>query len=221
MQRGSIKTRKGDPETPLWPSIKDAYRVEGDDLEQYLPQIPAQPLGYDDAKKIFEQLGGPKAPNDWIGNIQGADLYNLGGTMKCGGGCKVHMNIYNSNERRTSSNVVGVIKGAVEPDRYVIFGNHRDGWGYSSVDPNSGTTSLTEMARILGQKVTNEGWRPRRSIVFVSWGGEEYGLIGSQEFNEDFGGKLSQRTVAYVNLDICMCGEIFAPKSTPTIKHKV
>ena len=221
MQRGSIKTRKGDPETPNWPSIKGAYRVSGADLDQYLPSIPAQPIGYSDAKKIFENLAGPSVPEDWKGEIEGKP-YIMGGDFASGcNNCKARITINTSNQRMVSSNVVGIIRGEVEPDRYVMFGNHRDGWGYSAVDPNSGTSALTETIRVFGDKLKNSEWRPRRTLVFVSWGGEEHGLIGSQEFNEDFLPKLSERTVAYMNLDICMCGPIFAPKSTPSIKRKV
>ena len=84
---------------------------------------------------------------------------------------------------------MGYIKGAVEPDRYVMLGNHRDAWGYGAVDPSSGTTMLLEVARVLGEK-KNAGWRPRRTILFLSWGAEEYGLMGSREFVEDFNYKM-------------------------------
>jgi len=88
-------------------------------------------------------------------------------------------------------------------NRYVIVGNHRDAWGFGSVDPLSGTAQLTEVIRVIGEKVKNENWRPRRTIVFANWGAEEYGLIGSREFVEEFVTKLSQRAVAYLNNDIC------------------
>ncbi len=87
--------------------------------------------------------------------------------------------------------------------RYVIVGNHRDAWGFGAVDPSSGTAQMTEVIRVLGEKVKNEKWRPRRTIVFASWAAEEYGLTGSREFVEDFVAKLSQRAVVYLNVDIC------------------
>ncbi len=52
MQRGSIYMDDGDPETPRWPSLPGAFRVPPEDLN--MPTIPAQPIGYDDAKKIFD-----------------------------------------------------------------------------------------------------------------------------------------------------------------------
>ena len=81
---------------------------------------------------------------------------------------------------------MGIIRGSVEPDRYVMLGNHRDAWGYGDVDPSSGTTMLLEVARVLGAKVKSGNWRPRRTIMFLSWGAEEFGLMGSREFVEDF-----------------------------------
>lgn len=68
-------------------------------------------------------------------------------------------------------------------DRYVIVGNHRDAWVFGAIDPSSGTASMLEVARVIGEAVKN-GWRPRRSIVFCSWGAEEYGLVGSTEWVE-------------------------------------
>ena len=52
-------------------------------------------------------------------------------------------------------------------------------------------------------------WRPRRSLVFASWGAEEYGLIGSYEWVEEKAKVLSQRAVAYLNVDIAVEGEKF------------
>ena len=62
---------------------------------------------------------------------------------------------------------------------------------------------MTEVIRVLGQKVKDENWRPRRTIIFASWGAEEYGLMGSREFVEDFVAKLGHRAVVYLNNDIC------------------
>ena len=76
--------------------------------------------------------------------------------------------------------------------RYVIIGNHRDAWGYGASDPSSGTAPLMEMARVLGERVRG-GWRPRRSIVMVSWAAEEMGLMGSWEWSMDKIHKLTHR----------------------------
>ena len=50
------------------------------------------------------------------------------------------------------------------------------------------------------------GWRPRRTIVFCSWGAKEYGLIGSYEWIQQYAEVLSQRVVAYLNVDTAVSG---------------
>jgi len=54
---------------------------------------------------------------------------------------------------------------------------------FGAIDPSSGTAVQLELARAFGEML-NQGWRPRRTIVFCSWGAEEYGLIGSTEWVE-------------------------------------
>ncbi|TNN29102.1 N-acetylated-alpha-linked acidic dipeptidase-like protein [Liparis tanakae] len=102
---------------------------------------------------------------------------------------------------------MGVIRGSVEPDRYVIYGNHRDSWVHGAIDPSSGTSVMLELTRVLGMMVKQGKWRPRRSIIFGSWGAEEFGLIGSAEYTEQYFTKLSERTVAYINVDIAVFGK--------------
>ncbi|XP_072037034.1 N-acetylated-alpha-linked acidic dipeptidase 2-like [Amphiura filiformis] len=113
--------------------------------------------------------------------------------------------VYSKKELRWTYNVIGFIRGDVEPDRYVLVGNHRDAWGLGAVDPTSGTASLIEITRVFG-KLKMGGWRPRRTLVFCSWGAEEFGLIGSVEWTEEYYHILSQRAVAYLNLDIAVAG---------------
>uniref|UniRef100_H3DEV5 Aminopeptidase NAALADL1 n=1 Tax=Tetraodon nigroviridis TaxID=99883 RepID=H3DEV5_TETNG len=149
---------------------------------------------------------GDKAPVDWQGSFNCS--YNFGGpgfkNTSAFSGSDVQLNISNYGEIRNSSNVMGVIRGSVEPDRYVIYGNHRDSWVHGAIDPSSGTSVMLELSRVLGAKVKQGKWRPRRSIIFGSWGAEEFGLIGSAEYTEQYLPKLSQRTVAYINVDIAV-----------------
>uniref|UniRef100_A0A8C5A081 N-acetylated-alpha-linked acidic dipeptidase-like protein n=1 Tax=Gadus morhua TaxID=8049 RepID=A0A8C5A081_GADMO len=88
--------------------------------------------------------------------------------------------------------------------RYVIYGNHRDSWVHGAIDPSSGTSVMLEVTRVLGRLLKQGRWRPRRSIIFGSWGAEEFGLIGSTEYTEQYYTKLSERTVAYINVDIAV-----------------
>lgn len=59
----------------------------------------------------------------------------------------------------------------------------------------------------------NADWKPRRTLIFASWGAEEYGLIGSTEWVEEHAKILSQRTVAYLNIDVAVNGKGFFRKA--------
>ena len=125
-----------------------------------LPSIPSQPIGYGDAKKLLETMGGAEVPESWQGGLPLA--YRLGpGVGANHVGWKVRLEVHNFRTDKKDSNVIGVIKGKEEPDRYVLLSNHRDAWGYGAIDPSSGTASLMEVARVLG-RLAKTGWRPRR-----------------------------------------------------------
>ena len=212
VQRGSLALSDGDPETPNWPSVDHAYRLDSEDRAQYLPSIQVQPIGYTDALQILSNMNGTEAPPSWQG---GLDItYRLGGAFLDGGSIEIEAN--NELQEKYSSNVIGVIYGSEEPDRYVMLGNHRDAWGFGALDPNSGTAQMMEVARVLALKMT-EGWRPRRTMMFLSWGAEEYSLCGSREFVEQYEMELSERGVAYINTDVCMSGPILEPVASPTL----
>ena len=120
--------------------------------------------------------------------------YVIGGllTDDHNNGAKLEIEVNNKLEEKVSSNVIGVIYGSEEPDRYVMFGNHRDAWGFGALDPNSGTAQMMEVARVLGER-KKSGWRPRRTIMFLSWGAEEYSFCGSREFVEQYEMEVSDR----------------------------
>jgi len=80
--------------------------------------------------------------------------------------------------------VVGVLRGSIEPDRYIVIGNHRDAWSYEVLDPSSGTSAMLEVSRTLAYMKQSRNWRPRRSLLFLSWDAEDDGLVGSVEWIE-------------------------------------
>jgi len=216
VQRGSTFLGDGDPLSPTWSSVKGAYRLEINETDG-LPKIPSQPIGYGDAKMLLSVMGGPDVPEDWQGSIPGIS-YKLGpGFNEEHQGWRVRLVVNNYMENKEDNNVIGVIKGEVEPDRFVVMCNHRDAWGYGAVDPSSGTSPLMETARILGSLVKS-GWRPRRTIVLASWGAEESGIMGSNEWVYDKIHKLTNRAVAVINLDVCVGGDILEPSASPVLK---
>ena len=101
-----------------------------------------------------------------------------------------------------------------------MIGNHRDAWVFGSVDPTSGTAALVEISRALSVLKHNHDWQPRRSILFLSWGSEEYGLLGSTEWVEEFNKKLNLNAVAYLNLDISVQGNYsYTAKASPLLHN--
>ncbi|XP_004072125.1 N-acetylated-alpha-linked acidic dipeptidase-like protein [Oryzias latipes] len=203
VERGSYSIPFGDMLTPYLAAKDDTYRIPRENVTE-IPPIPVQPIGFEDAYKLICELGGDAAPSDWQGGFN--CTYNNGGpgfnTDSVFNNSDVKLDIYNHETVKNSSNVMGIIRGSVEPDRYVIYGNHRDSWVHGAIDPSSGTSVMLEITRVLGSMVKQGKWRPRRSIIFGSWGAEEFGLIGSAEYTEDYFTKLSERTVSYINVDI-------------------
>jgi N-acetylated-alpha-linked acidic dipeptidase len=203
IQRGAITYDfmvPGDPLTPGWASVPGAKRIP---LEQAVsvPKIMALPLSWHDAKPILENLGGPLAPADWQGGLP--LQYHLGGDQ-----AKVHLKIEMDNSVKPYYVVEGRIRGSELPDEWVVLGNHRDAWVFGGVDPSSGSASLMEMTRAMGQ-LAKQGMRPRRTIIFCSWDGEEVGLTGSTEWGEQFADDLRKKAVAYINVDSSTSGPNF------------
>ncbi|XP_038419941.1 aminopeptidase NAALADL1 [Canis lupus familiaris] len=223
VERGSYYEYFGDPLTPYLPANPSSFRLDPDTVSGF-PPIPTQPIGFEDAKILLCNLQGASAPAAWQGAL-GCD-YKLGPGFQPNGDfpadSQVNVSVYNRLELRNSSNVLGIIRGAVEPDRYVLYGNHRDSWVHGAVDPSSGTAVLLELSRVLGTLLKKGTWRPRRSIVFASWGAEEFGLIGSTEFTEEFFSKLQERAVAYINVDISVfANATLRAQGTPPVQSVI
>src|ERR1700730_13526249 len=190
----------GDPLTPGWASVPGAKRIPVDQAVS-LPKIMALPLSWHDAKPLLENMGGPVAPDDWQGGLPFP--YHLGGEQ-----ARVHLKIEVDNSTKPYYVVEGRIRGSELPDEWVVLGNHRDAWVFGGVDPSSGTASMMEMTRALGQ-LAKQGIRPRRTLVVCSWDGEEIGLTGSTEWGEQFADELRKKAVAYLNVDSSTSGPNF------------
>ena len=176
----------GDPTTPGYASKPGVPRA---DPHYSTPKIPSLPISYQDALPLLTALNGygPKA-SDFGSAWQGGGLshkgieYNIGPTPD-----DVVLNLMNEQEYVTTPlwNVIGIINGTI-PDEAVVIGNHRDAWiAGGAGDPNSGSAALNEAIRSFG-KAVEAGYKPLRTIVFASWDGEEYNLIGSTEWVEDY-----------------------------------
>ena len=210
----------GDPSTPGYPSKPGVPRQ---DPHGSTPSIPSLPISYRDALPILKALNGhgPKA-SSFNKYWQGGGLaykgvhYNIGPSPS-----HLVLNLVNEQSYTTTSlwNVIGTINGTI-PDEAIILGNHRDAWiAGGAVDPNSGSAALNEVIRSFGVAL-KQGWKPLRTIVFASWDGEEYGLLGSTEWVEEYLPWLSATAVAYLNLDVGTGGPIFKTAASPLL-HKV
>ncbi|XP_052525712.1 N-acetylated-alpha-linked acidic dipeptidase 2-like isoform X1 [Tympanuchus pallidicinctus] len=201
VQRGNVLNLNGagDPLTPGYPAKEYTFRYKVNEGVG-IPKIPVHPIGYHDAEVLLHAMGGPAAPDStWKGALNVS--YNVGpGFANNFSTRKVRMHIHTNNEIARIYNVIGVIRGAVEPDRYIILGGHRDSWVFGGIDPSTGAAVLQEVVRSFG-KMKMEGWRPKRTIIFASWDAEEFGLLGSTEWAEENARVLQERAVAYINAD--------------------
>ncbi|OLD98725.1 MAG: folate hydrolase [Cyanobacteria bacterium 13_1_40CM_2_61_4] len=195
VQRGSVADMPfypGDPLTPGVGATKDAKRLKIEDAPT-ITKIPVLPISYADAQPLLAALTGRVVPEGWRGGL--GITYHLGS-----GPAKVHLKVKSNWEIKPLYDVIGRIQGATFPDEWVIRGNHHDGWVNGAEDPISGQVALMEEARALGELVKS-GWKPKRTIIYCAWDGEEPGLLGSTEWAEQHYDELRAHAVAYINSD--------------------
>ncbi|KAL3097431.1 hypothetical protein niasHS_003879 [Heterodera schachtii] len=221
VQRGSLKELNGDPLTPLLPARADFFKertLEEAQEQKVLPSIPVLPLSYGDATQILSRIDGPKVPSEWQGNC-GNFSYRVGPNLVKGQ--RLKLEVQSKMETRTVQNVIGYIRGAEFPDEWVMLGNHFDAWVFGSIDPNSGTAILAEVGRAFAEAVKTKGWRPKRTLVFCAWDAEEHGLIGSNEFVEEFANVLTERAVVYLNVDLISNNQSLDVRTVPSLYSAV
>lgn len=206
----------GDPLTPLLPSIPGMYRRPRN--ESSLPSIPSQPISYGDALHLLSLLKGEEVPSSWRGALKVTYRFGPGFNKP---NTFVRLLVNNKLVVKSIYNVIGTINGQIEPDRYVLVGNHRDAEFFGAADASSGTATLMETSRVLG-KLKRDGWRPRRTVKLCSWGAEEFGLIGSLEWVQENAKLLSNRAVVYLNTDVAVGGNyVVIAQTCPMIEEAV
>ena len=195
VQRGSVMdmpTYPGDPLTPGVGATKDAKRLEVKDVKT-LTKIPVLPISYSDAFPLLKNLDGTVVPDAWRGALP--VTYHFGGKTPT-----VHMKLAFNWDMKPIYDVIAKMPGSEFPDEWVIRGNHHDAWVNGAGDPLSGQVAMLEEARGIGQLVKT-GWKPKRTIVYCSWDGEEEGLLGSTEWVETHADELKQKAAVYINTD--------------------
>jgi N-acetylated-alpha-linked acidic dipeptidase len=214
IQRGSIiytQLYPGDPLTPGVAATPNAKRIAPADAAS-LPRIPTMPINAQDAFAILSNLGGDAVPADWQGALP--FTYHFGP-----GGAEVHMKLVMDYQLRPVYDVIARLRGTSD-NEWVVLGNHHDAWVYGAADPGSGTASLLEAGRALGE-LARSGWKPRRTILICAWDGEEPGLIGSTEWVEANQAELQAKAVAYINTDIGVTGSSFNASATPSLRELI
>jgi N-acetylated-alpha-linked acidic dipeptidase len=194
-QRGSVADMPlypGDPLTPGVGATANAKRLEIKDAPT-LTKIPVLPISYGDALPLLKALEGPVAPTSWRGALP--ITYHLGP-----GRSTVHLKLEFDFKIVPAYDVIARLPGSERPDEWVIRGNHHDAWVNGAEDPLSGQVALLEEARAVSE-LTKSGWRPKRTILYCAWDGEEPGLLGSTEWAEAHDQELQQKAVVYVNSD--------------------
>ena len=194
-QRGSVADMPlfpGDPLTPGVGATADAKRLDVKSAPT-LTKIPVLPISYGDAQPLLRALGGPVAPEAWRGSLP--LTYHLGP-----GPATVHLKVESNWDRVTARDVIAKLNGSERPDEWVIRGNHHDGWVNGAADPLSGLVAMMAEARGLGD-LAKTGWKPKRTIIYCAWDGEEPGLLGSTEWAETHADTLRKNAVVYINSD--------------------
>src|SRR2546421_1190237 len=217
VQRGSVMDMPlypGDPLTPGIGATKDAKRLAVSEAPT-ITKIPVLPISYGDAQPFLAALRGRVAPAEWRGA--------LGITYRLGPGpARVHLRVKSDWSLKTLYDVIARIPGAVAPDEWVVRGNHHDAWVNGAEDPTSGLVPLLEEARAYGQ-LLKQGWKPRRTIIYAAWDGEEPALLGSTELVEAHADELAAKAVAYLNSDTNNRGylDIGGARSPPEFHNDV
>jgi N-acetylated-alpha-linked acidic dipeptidase len=195
IQRGSVMDMPvypGDPLTPNIGATKDAKRLDRKDATTIM-KIPVLPISYEDALPLLQSLAGQVVPASWRGGLP--ITYHVGPGKE-----KVHLKLEFNWDIKPLYNVIAKLTGSEFPDQWIIRGNHHDAWVNGAADPLSGMVSELEEARSIGE-LAKKGFKPKRTLVYCAWDGEEPALLGSTEWAEDHQQELIKKAVAYINTD--------------------
>jgi N-acetylated-alpha-linked acidic dipeptidase len=211
VQRGSVldfTEHSGDPLTPFIPATENAKRIAREETNG-ITKIPVLPISYKDALPLLRSLKGHVAPEGWRGNLPIA--YHIGP-----GPARVHLKVEFNWDIVAIHDVIARMPGREFPDEWIVRGNHHDAWVNGATDPISGMVAVMEEARAISE-LAKTGWKPKRTIIFCAWDGEEQGLLGSVEWVEAHRDELRKNGIAYINSDSNSRG-FFAAQGSQTLE---
>lgn len=194
IQRGSVMDTQypGDPLTPGVASTPGAKRLTLKEA-QTITKIPVLPISYADAQPLLTELDGRVVPQGWRGGLP--ITYHFGP-----GPARVHLKVSSNWDQKTVYDVIAKLPGEGAGGEWVLRGNHQDAWVNGAEDPVAGLVALLEEARAFGE-LSKQGWKPKRTLLYCVWDGEEPGLLGSTEWVEAHASELLAHAVAYINSD--------------------
>lgn len=206
VQRGSVMDTDypGDPLTPGYGSVPGAKRLSISEAKTIL-KIPVLPISYADAMPLMAAITGRVAPKEWSGTLP--ITYHIGP-----GEAKVHLIMKSNWDTKRLYDVIAKIPGAKFPEEWIMRGNHQDAWVNGADDPISGQSAMLEEARAIGE-LMKQGWKPKRTIIYAAWDGEEPGLLGSTEWVETHADELRQHGAVYINSDSNGRGDFYVAGS--------
>ena len=176
----------------------------------------------DGTRKLVGMLGGPRLPA-YLEGSPPADRATIivipdaaANAIAAKAGAPVTLSVPTTQERATTTNAIGYLKGSDPAAGTLLFSAHLDHLGvrphgtimHGANDDASGTTAVLELAEALAS-----GKQPRRSILFVCYGSEEIGEYGSTYFGEHPPVPLSQ-IVANVEFEMIGAQDPKLPKNT-------
>nr|XP_041568097.1 transferrin receptor protein 2-like [Taeniopygia guttata] len=205
-----------------------------------VPPIPAHPVSAATAARLLRSLGAPRAPPHW--GVPGGALR----FRPRPGGRRLRLRVGGGTRPGTLTSVFGALRGRLEPvgvvsgawpqtgvtnragggvasltwprpDCYVIVGAQRDSLGPGAAASGVGTALLLELARFFAA-IGREGFQLRRTLLFASWDGAEFGHLGATEWLEGYPGLLHTKVAAYISLDRAVLGaERLVVRASPTL----
>jgi carboxypeptidase Q len=145
-------------------------------------------------------LGGPMYfENPMPVEILSWEDYNLIWRLMQKGPVQVELNIHNTFGEAPAEvyNTVAEIKGSERPDEVVIIAGHLDSWdlGTGATDNGTGAMAVLEAARALKAS----GLKPKRTIQFILFTGEEQGLVGSSKYVDAHKAELPKISAALIH----------------------
>ncbi|GFS17008.1 glutamate carboxypeptidase 2 [Elysia marginata] len=174
--------------------------------EEKTPKIPCVSISFEDAAYILRNLSGPVSPTSWHGGLS-VDYTTGPGFLHQDNSTELQVRVTVTNliEARPLHNVIGVIYGSEEPDRYILVGHHHDTIVKGTVGDHAGSAALDQLVSVFGQ-LNKLGHKPLRTIIFCSWDGAEQGNLGLTAWLQENFQLVTERAVAYLDIGVMVEG---------------